>query len=156
MSSAAVDKTNANRPYESFIETVKNRAVTEAGVRSSFDIASQVVDKIVTAESADDVFAANEAGPADLNDFEGQTLNVYSLDWFTGDAKYKEGLGVYVVFHAYDTKGNDVVISTGAVNVCSSLYRLEMLGAIREDQPLAVTFRSRTTANGTLWTIHKG
>jgi len=147
--------TEVDRPFQDMIRSIA--ALAEANPIDSWEIAANVIDTIATAETPEAIFAANESGPSDINEYFNTPLEVYDPKFARSDPKYAKGtLGFYVVFQAIDPNGEKLTISTGANNVVASIYRLHRLGFITEDKALPVRFLGRETANGTLYTVHAG
>lgn len=146
------------RPYQTALLEMKGRAELDSEGRG-FDIAANVADKILTAESVEDIVAAAETGPEDIADlvgvgfrFIGQTL-VYSE---SAEQFRDGGTGYYAVFKCVDSRGNEHTISTGAVNVVFQLKAFENKGIFDEEGELSkdlFTIKSRPTRRGTLYWI---
>jgi len=131
--------------------------MAEASPIEAFEIASIVIDAIASATTPEEIFAANESGPADMADYLNERLQLSDARYAPSAERYRKGtLGYYVVFDAYDTNGEKVTISTGAPNVVASIYRLQRLNFFSPDAPFPIQVRGRDTANGTLYTVHAG
>jgi hypothetical protein len=144
------------RPYQQLVKELGE--VAKMNAENSFDIASQVIDQITTAGTIEEVFAANEGGPGDAENYVGQPIGIWSVSYLPVAEKFKKNsLGVYAVVEFFTREDEDShMITVGASNVVASLRRLEHLGAIthEKDQPLWVVIRGRETGNGTLYTLH--
>jgi hypothetical protein len=139
-----------NRPYLKMIDQLAGQAQLDGG--NSFDIASQVIDKIATATTPDEMFDAQESGPGDLADYVNIPLTVSNVRVQRSAEQYTkngEGLGVYAVFDAETADGETLLISTGAVNVVTSLYKAQISGWL----PMKCRFTAKVTANGTLYRV---
>jgi len=142
------------RPYQKLIKHLSGIAELDSAQGASFDIASQVVDKIVEAQSLDDIFLANETGLAKAEDYINVPLNFTDVSWHKAGEKFAKGnLGVYGVFTASTDQGMEVKFSTGAVNVVASVAQAQMLGYVTDDQPLRAKLTATETPNGTLLKI---
>ena len=140
-------------PYEQMMRELGGIAQLNAG--DNFDIAAGVINKIAVATSADQIFAANESGPGDASDYLGKPLGIYAVRYQKSAEQYASGtLGVYAVFDALTDDGEKVMISVGAPNVVASIRQMEVLGLFDESRPFRFVIRGRTTANGTLYTVH--
>lgn len=142
----------AKRPYE----VMRERVGQLAELNSTFseedgrEIAANVMDKIVLAETLDEIFAANESGMDKAEAFVGQPITVTEVNFAKSDEKYaKGGIGSYVLISAFTDDGNEVQISTGAPNIVASLYRAQTAGLL----PARVKITAKDTANGTLLRI---
>lgn len=144
------------RPFEIAIAEMRNRADLEG--TDSFTIASNVADKIMTAETVEDVIAAANQGPGDMDALVGKAFK------FTGYLRFQHsaeqfragGTGEYAIFDIVDLNGSRRTYTTGATNVVFELKRLEHLGYFADEDWVSqpnFTVRSRPTANGTLYTI---
>jgi hypothetical protein len=132
--------------------------VAEANPVEAFDIASIVIDAIANATSADEIFAANDSGPADMSEYLGLTLHLEDARFAPSAEKFRRGtLGYYVVFDATTGGGEKVTISCGAPNVVASIFRFWELRYFGDGtKSFPVTIRGRETPNGTLYTVHAG
>lgn len=132
--------------------------VAEANPVEAFDIASIVVDAIANATTAEEIFAANESGPADMADYLNQRLNLVDARFAPSAERFRKGtLGFYIVFDAIDSQGEKVTISCGAPNVVASLFRFWELRFYGDGvKTFPVSIRGRDTVNGTLYTVHAG
>jgi hypothetical protein len=150
-----VDTTNESRAWMELQKGIAGMA--ETSPIEAFEIASVVLDQIANAQTPEEIFAANESGPADVADYLNQRLLVADARYAPSAERFRKGtLGYYVVFDAIDATGEKVTLSCGAPNVVGSVYRLQRLGYIAPDKPFPVTIRGRDTANGTLYTVHAG
>jgi hypothetical protein len=132
-------------------------AMAEASPIEAFDIASIVIDQIASASTPEEIFAANESGPADAADYLNQRLGLLDARFSSSAEKYRKGtLGYYVVLDALDPNGEKVTISCGAPNVVASVFRLYQLNLFEPSRPFWITLRGRETPNGTLYTVHAG
>lgn len=140
-------------------ETMRDQiaGMAEASPIEAFDIASIVIDQIANATTPEEIFAANESGPADMEQYLGQRLGIYEARYSPSAERFRRGtLGYYVVVDAIDLDGEKVTISCGAPNVVASVFRLQQLHLFEPGRPFFVTIRGRETPNGTLYTVHAG
>jgi hypothetical protein len=144
------------RAWEDLARRIGN--VAEANPVEAFDIASIVVDSIANATSAEEIFAANESGPADMAEYLNQRLNLTDARFAPSAERFRKGtLGYYVVMDAIDAGGEKVTISCGAPNVVASVFRLWELRLFGDGvQAFPVAIRGRETPNGQLYTVHAG
>lgn len=155
MASSDVEKSDGLRPYEAMQKELST-IVSMTGDEWKFDIAASVIDQILTANSAEEIFAANESGPGDVANY----LNVpMTMDGEPRYAKSAEkfssgGLGFYVVFDAITKSGEKVLLSVGASNVVASLRQMQRLGLFENGKEFWFQIRGRETPNGTLYTVH--
>lgn len=155
-SETGIAQYDENRPFYQLIEKIGHLA--EANPMEAFDIASIVIDKIANATTPEEIFAANEQGPADVADYIGRRLGLLDARFAPSAERFRRGtLGYYVVFDAIDDGGEKVTISCGAPNVVASIYGFYEMRLFSPDQPFFITIRSRDTGEGrTLYTVHAG
>src|SRR5215831_19461288 len=147
-----IEFTDETRPYRTLIRHIK--AFAEASPIEAFEIAAIVIDKIAVAQTPDEIFAANESGPADMEVYLNRPLDVYNPRFAPSAEKFRKGgLGYYVVFDC-TPDGVKTTVSTGAPNVVAPVFRLVQLDFIGEDKAFPLVVRGRETPNGTLFTCH--
>lgn len=145
------------RPYEKTLREL--HGVTQPENSNSFEVAASVADKILTAETIDDVIAAVEQGPGNLEDLVGKAFQFIggTLSWHRSAEQYKEGgTNFYAVFRVRMLDGEEQMVSTGAVNVVFQLRKFEDLGIFDNPGQLTekhFTIKSKATGNGTLFSI---
>lgn len=145
------------RPFAQIIYGLRKIAVVDED--AAFEIAAMVIDEIALADSIEAVFAANEKGPKDAEDFLEVSLGVLNVRFWRSAEKFRKGtLGYYAVIDYVDFNGKTDQISVGAANIVASMYRMLELGAITGDvkTPLWVKIHGRDTANGTLYVLNQG
>jgi hypothetical protein len=145
------------RPFAQIIYGLRQIAVVDED--AAFEIAASVIDEIALADSIEAVFAANEKGPKDAEDFLEASIGVYSVRFWRSAEKFRKGtLGYYAVLYYVDFNGKTDMISVGAPNIVASLYRLHELGAITGDveRPMWAKIHGRDTPNGTLYVLAAG
>lgn len=141
------------RPWQLAIAEIKS----EASEVDGFAVAQDVADKIMRAETIDDVLGIPENGPGDITDLVGRSFRFLGGPRYSvGAEKYKEGgTGFYVVFRVLFSDGFDALISTGATNIIFQMKRLGQLGALgsteAEPSEMVYTMKCRDTARGTLY-----
>ena len=153
---AAKGSVASKRPYEVMMEELANIATLESNGNVAFEIASQVIDQIAAATSPEEIFAANDSGPADMSDYIGRPIGISEVRYFKSSEAFAKGsLGVYAVLKVVTENGGEALISVGAPNVVASVRQAQKLGLIQEDgKPFWCMVRSRVTPNGTLFTLH--
>lgn len=145
------------RPHERFVANLKARAVEaqgEDGKTRSFEIAASQMDKILSAETEEDIWDADEGGTVAGKDFTDVALEILDYQLTESDDKYDSPLGVYVNIKAtllQKTKGYDVgevvVINTGATLVITKLEAFRSKGMI---PGLKCMIRGTEAKNGTV------
>lgn len=154
-SAKAVEK---RRPYEEALARMRSRAEIEGNQGSGFEIAANVADQILQADSIEGIIAAAAAGPGSLEDIVGKPFYFKGyLRVLNSAEQFREGgTGQYVVFDIEDMNGNSATYSTGAVNVVFQLHALELQGYFASEDwksDKLFTFRSRPTAGGQLFRV---
>lgn len=154
---AGTKEVEARRPYESMAAELANLAATDSSVdngQTAFELAAQAIDRIATAKTAEDIFAANETGAGgDAKDYVGVNINCERVDYAKSDQKYAKGsLGVFVIIHGFKDSGEVIEppITCGAPNVVASIRQAQRIGLIGGSEPFRFTFTAKDTANGTL------
>lgn len=141
------------RPWQLAISQIKDEATEVDG----FTVAQDVADKIMRAETIEDVLGVPENGPGDITDLVGRSFRFLGGPRYSvGAEKYKEGgTGFYVVFRVLFGDGFDALVSTGATNIVFQLKRITQLGGFgsteAEPSEMVYTIKSRDTARGTLY-----
>jgi hypothetical protein len=130
--------------------------MAEAQGDASFEISARVLDAIAAAETPEEVFAANESGPGDMEDWLGVPLGVTGIRPWKSSEKYRAGtLGYYVALDVVTREGKEDMITVGAPNVVGGITRLYQLGYLGNGQPpFWLIVKGRDTGEGTLYTIH--
>lgn len=118
-----------------------------AVVEDAEDAQRQIVQRILSAESADEVLAAQETTPArELID---QPLQLEAVRWIRSNLPDQQGIGVFALVAAiHGATGDRHLITTGALQIMAQLLKLNQLGAFpvnavirQKDQPTAAGFR---------------
>lgn len=142
------------KPYQRFKDHLANLAELHADEVNGDDIAKNVIDSMLEADSLEAAIAAQDAGILDGRDMVGVPLEVRDWTVVKGDQKFETPLGHYFRFgdkdgyaDAIDLRtGQPAVFATGAPNVCTLLHKARMTGRL----PLHCEITSRDTKNGTL------
>lgn len=116
--------------------------------RDTSDVSEKIMAGILTADTADDVFAQTDGGAATLEhaeDWFGVPLRVTAVS--LNESRYTEGSPAYAVLDVTNLRdGKSFTMGCGAGNVVAGLIRLHSLGALPVD---IVIFESvKQTANG--------
>jgi hypothetical protein len=146
----------SRRPYELALAEIKGRAAMDGN--DSFEIASNVADKIMSADSLQGIMDAASQGPEDLSDLEGTAFYMVgeSLRFAESAEQFREGgTGYYAIFRCLDLNGTEHTVSTGAVNVIFQLRAMEKQGVFDAGiySEHAFTVKSRPTKRGTLYRL---
>lgn len=128
--------TVALRPYERFIKYMQDRAETTGNQSDrGFDIAAGQMDKILAAETIEDIWDADEGGMIsgqDLVDVEQRVREFVVLR--SEREEFDTGLGVYLVVSAVRlADGLAIVWNTGASGLIAKLRALEAKNALPVD-----------------------
>lgn len=143
------------RPYEKMVAELQGIAKLENMSGASFDIATQVVDKIASAQTLDDIFDAANSGLISLKDtteLHNVPVEVTEVAWRKSSEAFQENsLGVYAIIDLTTLHdGESWKISTGAPNIVASLRQMEKLTGF----PVKLRFATKMTGSGqTLLTI---
>lgn len=102
------------------------------------DAGQAIIERILAADTVDDVWANTEAIHA--RDFLGRAMRLNGFTWQKSD--YDDGPGAYAVLDAMDYQtGNKVVITCGARQVLAQLWKLRQLGVLPCDVSIQQTAR---------------
>lgn len=150
-------KNEEARPYLALMKELWDVAETEEGFTDSFDIASMVIDNILSATTFDEIVEANESGSLDKAEkYLNKPINITTISFRKSAEKFRKGtLGVYAVIDGHTDDGEVITFGVGAPNVVASLRKCQTLGLISEAKPLRCSIKSRETANGELYTLGK-
>lgn len=142
----------ATRPHEQFRAYLQRRAEDSDGVRG-YEIAQQQMDKILTAESDQDVWDADEGGTIAGNDFCDVEFRIHGFDIATSDDEFESVLNVYALIRGTllqewngEPVGAEVLVNTGAPLIVTKLRMLEL----REMLPADVVIRGTKAKKGTV------
>lgn len=147
----------AKRPYEDLARYLWTLAeMTQDDGDFAAEVMRDTVDRIATAETVDDIFAAAEEGSGrSLRDAEELLMKPIALDfenfvWLKSAEQYrKNGLGVFVVAPGMLDSGENVNVTTGAPTVVATLGRLyNMWQNDKLDSGFRVMFKSKQTSSG--------
>lgn len=147
------------RPYERMVKQLKGIAKIEDENGRGFDIAANVVDKMLTIESddidalIDGVLSAGEDGPLKAEDMEHRPFIVREITWLKSAEQFeKGGFGTYAVIKAANPiTMEDILFSVGATNVVAALFAFWQKGVFESEKNPALVIRSRPTPNGKLF-----
>jgi hypothetical protein len=138
--------TVALRPYERFVQYMQERAEIQNNDERSFNVSAQLMDKILSAETMEDIWEADEGGMVagrDLIDVE-QVVRGYVVMKTTRD-DFDNPLGVYVVVDAVRLEdGTEFVWNTGAAGIVAKLRAFEAMDGF----PLECVIRGIRTSSG--------
>lgn len=148
------------RPSEQFAAFLQRRATESEGQRS-YDVAAQQLDRMLTAESLDDIMDADEQGTYQARDLVNLRLTIEpGFRVNKSSEKFEAPLGVYIQFNATANsdmpergieKGQELVISTGAPLLIGKIRSLEAGGYL----PLAVRIIGIAAPNGTVLKLRR-
>lgn len=141
------------RPYQLALREMHGSAKLDDG----FSVAADVADKILMAETIEDILAVPESGPGSIEELQGKMFRFIggSLRYADSAEKYREGgTGQYAFFRCIDSKGTEHAVTTGATNIVFQLKALQRKGVFDNDGEVYdydFTVKSREVASGTLY-----
>jgi hypothetical protein len=151
----------ALRPYERMVKQLQGIAKLEADSGAGFDIAANVIDKMLTVDLngedfdsfIDGVLEAGSDGPLKAEDMEHKPFQVREIQWFkSAEAFATGGFGTYAVVKATNpVTFEDLIFSVGATNVVGTLFAFDQRGVFESDKNPLLVIRSRPTPNGRLF-----
>lgn len=132
------------KPHERFLASLKRRAEVE-GARLGQDVSQSQMDKILTAETEQEIWDADEGGTFSGQDMEDVELEIQSFTVAPSSEQYDASLGVYINIKAtrLDT-GEEVIINTGADKIITKLAVFEAKGML----PILAVIKGIPTPNG--------
>lgn len=149
------------RPYERMVKQLQGIAKLDAENGSGFDIAANVIDKMLTVELdgdnfdafIDGVLGAGSDGPLKAEDMEHKPFQVREIQWFKSAEQFTGGgFGTYAVVKATNpVTFDELIFSVGATNVVGTLFAFDQRGVFESDKNPILVIRSRPTPNGKLF-----
>lgn len=140
----ATQRPSAVSQAESFISYLERRAESE-GESRAFDVAATQLDRILSAETAKDVWDADEyesTGGRDLADVE---QRIHSFSVHKGGDQFKSPLGFYIMVNSSRlSDGSEFIWNTGATLIIGKLRWLEA----HEMLPVDCVIKATPTPNG--------
>lgn len=151
------------RPYERMVKRLQGIAKMDAEGGSGFDIAANVIDKMLTVSEEDNdafidaVLNAGSDGPLKAEDMEHKPFQVREIQWFkSAEAFSAGGFGTYAVVKAMNpVTFDEIVFSIGATNVVGTLFAFDQRGIFESDKNPILVIRSRPTPNGKLFFLQR-
>lgn len=151
------------RPYERMVKQLQFIAKNEAENGSGFEIAANVVDKMLSVDSddidtlIDGIIGAGKDGPLKAEDMEHKPFLVREITWLKSAEAFKDGgYGVYAVVKAIGAVGMDeLVFSVGATNVVAALFAMDQKAVFDGDKNPTLVIRSRPVPNGKLYYLDR-
>jgi hypothetical protein len=136
----------APRAHEQFIEYLARRAEADGATRS-FDVAANQMDKLLNAETEQEIWDADEGGTFSGQDMIDIELLIRGYKVAVSSDEYDSPLGVYILIDAVrlDT-GDEIVVNTGSPLIITKLRKLES----RELLPAEAVIRGYKAAKGTV------
>jgi hypothetical protein len=139
------------KPLDRFIMALDGLAELARTEVSGKEIAAQVAERMLTADTFEEALAAQDAGLASGRDLVGREILITDFDVFKSDPKYAEHtLGYYYRVEAVSIEtGEELVFATGATNILTLLYVARIKGKL----PWECVITSKDTENGALLTL---
>lgn len=126
--------------------------VTDPTLQDPRMVQRQIANRILSAESVDDILAMGETSALSAEDIVDKAFTILETSWHQSAPQYRENSsGVFVVLTCkMDEDGRTEVITSGAENVLAQLYRATKLGGFGDRK---MRFRGVLTAQGytTYW-----
>lgn len=150
------------RPYQRMAKQIQGIAKLESENGAGFEIAANVVDKMLSVDSddvdalIDGILSAGADGPMKAEDMEHKPFIIREIQWMKSAEQYKEGFGVYAVVKAMGAiKMEDIMFTVGATNVVAALFAMDQKGVFESDNNPTLVIRSRPTPNGKLYYLER-
>jgi hypothetical protein len=125
--------TLAPKPHQRFINSLMARAERE-GETLGRDVSLSQIDRILSAETEEDVWNADEGGTVSGQDMIDVEMRMVSFTVAPSSDEYDATLGVFINIKAIrlDT-GEDIVVNTGADKIVTKLVKFETMGLLPID-----------------------
>lgn len=151
------------RPYERMVKQLHGIAKLDSENGSGFEIAANVVDKILTVDAddieslIDGILSAGSDGPMKAENMEHKPFIVREITWLKSAEQFKDGgFGVYAVVKAMGAiKMDELMFSVGATNVVAALFAMDQKGVFESENTPTLVIRSRPTPNGKLYYLER-
>jgi len=133
---ANVTNAGAMAKMSKFADALKGRAEVESAEVDGQEIAASIAEKILNAETVDDIFAISESGMPGGRDLVGVEQRIHYFTVRQGkDSDIKNDLvgGTFLVVHATKlSDGSELIWDTSATQLVAQLVALERKHAIAE------------------------
>lgn len=137
------------KPHERFIRSLNLRAERE-GATLGRDVSLSQIDKILAAETAEDIWEADEGGTISGQDAIDMEIEIMSFTVAPSAEEYDATLGVFINIKARKMEDDEeIVINTGADKIIAKLAAFESKGLL----PVEGVIRGVKTRNGTMLTL---
>lgn len=134
------------KPHDQFAEYLARRAENDGATRG-YEVASNQMDKLLTAETEQEIWDADEGGTVNGQDMIDVELNIRGFKVAVSSDEYEATLGVYILIDAVRLdNGEEVIVNTGAPLIITKLRMFEA----REMLPVNGVIRGTKARNGTV------
>jgi hypothetical protein len=139
------------KPHERFIASLIERAKRE-GPTIGRDVSMSQIDKVLAAETEEDVWSADEGGTVSGQDMVDVELRFLSITIAPSSDEYDASLGVFVNAKCIrlDTL-EEITVNTGADKIISKLVKFESMGLF----PIEGVIRGIKTRAGTMLVLRQ-
>jgi hypothetical protein len=137
------------RPSERFKDYMQARAELDSD-GLAYDVAQSQMDKILTAESEQDIWDADQLSMLNAKSLVDVEQAIYSFTVHKSSRQdFETPLGVFVVVHAARmSDGEELVWNTGANLIITKLRAMEARGFVGEGKPLYAVVKATPATNG--------
>jgi hypothetical protein len=134
------------KPHERFIAYMQRRAESE-GSQLGAEVSASQMDKILTAETEEEIWDADEGGTFSGQDMIDIELMIQSFTVAPSSDEFEAALGVYANIKAtrLDT-GEEVIVNTGADKIITKLRMFEQKGLL----PIGGVIKAVKTPKGSM------
>jgi hypothetical protein len=134
------------RPHERFVEYLARRAQVDSEGRA-FSVAANQIDKLVTAETAEELWDADEGGVFSGQDMVDVEIEIKAIGFGKSSDEYDAELGVFVSMECtrLDT-GEDIIVNCGSPLVITKIRMFEQ----RDLLPIQGVLKATKTQKGAL------
>lgn len=146
------------RPSETIIRQLHSQLELESSLGGKADIGMQLameaIDKIASATTLDEIFAANAASSLPgTESVDGKPITPIEVSFQKPREEFaKGGVGAYAYVKAVDDLGEVKEFTTGSPNVVISLFKIQTMGLLGKSR---ILIKGRSVTNGTLYQVLK-
>lgn len=146
------------RPSETLMRDLHAQMELESTLGGGADVAMQLameaIDRIASATTLDEIFAANAASSLPSTELvDGKPITLLEVSFLKPREEFRKGgVGSYAYVKAVDDMGEAVEFTTGAPNVVVSLFKIQKVGLMGKAR---IVIKGRSTTNGTLYQVLK-
>lgn len=128
-------------------------SLAENDTRSALEFQMDIVERILSGETEEEIFEAQEAGGESGKDFINRPFRLAGadLEFVQSQIKTANAFPFYARMRVTEiVTGDEHSITCGGFSVVAVLYALRLRGFLQEDVAKAMTFTAKSTASGNM------